>query len=157
MSGERLVCSFRLAEHVFAIEIDRVQEVLRHQEITRLPLAAEAVRGVINLRGVIVPALDLRLCLDMEPAPDGIDPANVVVRGPGGQAVSLLVDDIGDVVPIPPGSYELPPETLRGRARDLIHGVHQGRDGILLVLDIEKVLRAAYAPAPVTFSRSGTS
>jgi len=157
VTGETLVCSFRLAEHVFAIEIDRVQEVLRHQEVTRLPLATEAVRGVINLRGVIVPALDLRRCLDMEPAPDGVDPANIVVRGPSGQAVSLLVDDIGDVVTIPPGSYERPPETLHGRARELIHGVHQGRDGILLVLDIGKVLRAAYAPGPVTSSRSAMS
>jgi purine-binding chemotaxis protein CheW len=157
MSDGRLVCSFRLAEHEFAVEIDRVQEVLKHQEITRLPLAGEAVRGVINLRGVIVPALDLRACLEMGPAPDGVDPANIVVRGPGGQPVSLLVDDIGDVVPIPEGAYERPPETLQGRARELIHGVHQRRDGILLVLDIGKVLRAAYAPAPVTFGRSGRS
>ena len=155
--SDRLVCSFRLADHLFAIEIASVQEVLRHQEITRLPLAAEAVRGVINLRGVIVPAVDLRRCLDMDPAPDSVDPATIVVRGPGAQPVSLLVDDIGDVVPIPPEAYERPPETLRGRARDLIQGVHQLQDEVLLVLDIGKVLRAAYAPAPGTFSRSGTS
>ena len=67
MAEDQLLCTFRLAEHLIGIEISAVQEVLREQEITRLPLASAAVRGVINLRGRIVPAIDLRRCFEMEP------------------------------------------------------------------------------------------
>ena len=145
MAGERLFCSFYLDRHLFGLDVATVQEVIRHQSVTRLPLAAPAVRGVINLRGRIVPAVDLRRCLGMAAAPGGADSANIIVRSAGAAAVSLLVDRIGDVVEASEGAFERTPETLRGAARDLIHGVYTVQDGLLLVLDIGKVLRAAYA------------
>jgi two-component system chemotaxis sensor kinase CheA len=81
MAEDQLLCTFRLAGHLIGIEISAVQEVLRQQEITRLPLASPAVRGVINLRGRIVPAIDLRRCFDMEPAVRVEASPNIVVRG----------------------------------------------------------------------------
>ena len=142
---DRLFCSFRLAEHLFGIDIAVVQEVLRRQEITRLPLAAQAVRGVINLRGRIVPAVDLRCCIGMGPDRADRDPANIVVRASGAVAVSLLVDDVGEVIAVPAEAYERTPETLRGSVRDLIQGVYKLQDELLLVLDIGRVMRAAAA------------
>jgi purine-binding chemotaxis protein CheW len=145
MGAERLFCSFHLDRHLFGLDVATVQEVIRHQNVTRLPLASPAVRGVINLRGRIVPAVDLRRCLGMGAAPSGMDPANIIVRAAGTAAVSLLVDGIGDVVEAPETAFERTPETLRGVARDLIQGVYTVQSGLLLVLDIGKVLRAAYA------------
>jgi purine-binding chemotaxis protein CheW len=133
-----------------------VQEVLRHQEITRVPLAAPAVRGVINLRGRILPALDLRRCFEMEPAPPGCVPANIVVRGTGSTSASLLVDDIGDVIGTSAAAFESTPQTLRGKGRELIEGVYKLQNDILLVLAIAKVLRTAYAEAPAPLGRSST-
>jgi purine-binding chemotaxis protein CheW len=145
MAEDQLLCTFRLAGHLIGIEISAVQEVLREQEITRLPLASPAVRGVINLRGRIVPAIDLRRCFDMEPAVRVEASPNIVVDGGTASSVSLLVDEIGDVIEASASAYELPPETLRGRARELIEGVYKLQDELLLVLAIAKVLRVAYS------------
>lgn len=145
MADERLLCTFRVADHLLGLDIAVVQEVLRRQEITRLPLSSPAVRGIINLRGHIVPAVDLRCCLDLPAAERGEDRATIVVRGREDAAASLLVDEIGDVVTVPASSYERAPETMRGAARELIHGVFPLHDRLVLELDLGKVLRAAYA------------
>lgn len=144
MTDERLLCTFRVANHLLGLDIAVVQEVLRHQDITRLPLAAPAVRGIMNLRGHIVPAVDLRRCLAL-PEAQGADIATIVVRGREDAAASLLVDEIGDVVQVAESAFERAPETLTGVARELIHGVFPLHDRLLLELDLGKVLRAAYA------------
>jgi len=154
MTGDRLFCTFRLGEHLFGIDIAEVQEVLRSQEITRVPLAAPAVRGVINLRGRIIPAVDLRRCFEMEALPPDLAPANIVIRGAGSASASLLVDEIGDVVDTTSAAYAVTPPTLRGRARDLLVGVYKLRGEILLALAIGSVLRAAFATAPLPLGRS---
>lgn len=144
MDGERILCTFRVADLFLGLEIATVQEVLRGQEVTRLPLATAPVRGIINLRGRIVPALDLRRCLDLAPAPAGLEPATIVVRGPEA-AVSLLVDDVGDVMTVPEATFARTPETVRASARDLLRGVFPLEDRLLLELDLGRVLQAAYA------------
>jgi len=144
MADERLLCTFRVADHLLGLDIAVVQEVLRHQEITRLPLAAPAVRGIMNLRGHIVPAVDLRCCLSL-PSADGVNTATIVVRGREDAAASLLVDEIGDVIQVAESTFERTPETVGGVVRDLIHGVFPLHDRLLLELDLGKVLRAAYA------------
>lgn len=156
MAEDNLFCTFRLGEHLFGIEISMVQEVLRAQEITRVPLAAPAVQGVINLRGRIIPAVDLRRCFEMGASPPGCTPANIVVRGAGSASASLLVDEIGDVVETMSSAHEATPPTLHGRARELVEGVYKLQGELLLVLAIGKVLRVAYAEAPLPLGRSGT-
>ena len=144
MSDERLLCTFRVADHLLGLDIAVVQEVLRRQEITRLPLSAPAVRGIINLRGQIVPAVDLRCCLELPPAESGQDRATIVVRDRE-DAASLLVDEIGDVVQVAEESREQTPETVHGLARPLIHGVFPLHGGLLLELDLGEILRVAYS------------
>ncbi len=130
-------CTFYLDGLLFGVELKGVQEVIRSLEMTRVPLAPQGVKGLINLRGQIVTAVDLRWRLELEPSPPEIRPMNVVVRSEDG-AVSLLVDQIGDVVEVEESTFEPPPETLRGTVRALILGVHKLDDRLMHVLDIEK-------------------
>jgi purine-binding chemotaxis protein CheW len=131
--------TFYLDRLLFGVEVARVQEVLRYQEMTPVPLAAPVVSGLINLRGQIVTALDLRRRLKLaERATDRL-PMNVVVRV-GEEAVSLLVDEIGDVFAVDDDAFELPPETLQGEARRLIRGAYKLEDKLLLVLDTDEVV-----------------
>ena len=119
-----------------------VQEVIRSLEMTRVPLAPAVVSGLINLRGQIVTAVDLRRRLELAPAPPGLPAMNVVVHSEDG-AVSLLVDEIGDVLEVEDSTFELPPETLRGTVRSMLLGVHKLSDRLMLVLDTEKACHIA--------------
>ncbi len=130
-------CTFYLDKLLFGVELKGVQEVIRALDITKVPLAPGVVSGLMNLRGQIVTALDLRLRLELEPRPAGMRPMNVVVRSDDG-AISLLVDEIGDVVEVEEDTFERPPETLRGTIRSVITGVHKLNDRLLLVLDTNK-------------------
>jgi|SRR5579859_6165607 len=137
-------CTFYLDKLLFGVELKGVQEVIRSLEMTKVPLASAAVSGLINLRGQVVTAVDLRQRLELEPRPPGRLAMNVVVRSEDG-AVSLLADEIGDVVEVEETSFEPPPETLRGPVRTMIVGVHKLSDRLLHVLDIEEACQMADA------------
>src|SRR5271165_697401 len=139
MSTSTQYCTFHLDNLFFGVEVQKVQEVIRYLDMTRVPLASPVVQGLINLRGQIVTAIDLRRRLELPPRPEGQLPMNVVVRTDDG-AVSLLVDEIGDVVEIQDDTYERPPETLNGVARELIQGVYKLKERLLLILDTEKTV-----------------
>jgi purine-binding chemotaxis protein CheW len=132
-------CTFTLGSLYLGIEVLQVQEVIRAQEMTPVPLAPRAVTGLINLRGQIVTAIDLRRRLGLPDRPAGTDAMNVVVRTDDG-AVGLLVDEIGDVVEVSPEAFEPPPETLPQDARGLIRGVFKLPGGLLLALDTRQAL-----------------
>jgi len=126
----------------FGIEVLQVQEVLRYQEMTPVPLAPGVVEGLINLRGQIVTAVDMRRRLQLPARPEGQMPMNTVVRTPGG-AVSLLVDEIGDVVEVDAGSFEQTPDNVEPAARELLKGVYKLKERLLLVVDTEKTVNVA--------------
>ncbi len=135
----RQFSTFFLDGLYLGVEVLKVQELIRYQEMTRIPLAPPMIRGLINLRGQIVTAVDLRSRFDM-PARDAEQvPMNVVVRTDDG-AISLLVDEIGDVVEVQEEQFERAPETLKGRANDLVTGVYKMQERLLLVLDVEKAI-----------------
>jgi len=131
-----------LDQFLFGVDVRKVQEVIRSLKLTRVPLAPEVISGLINLRGEIVTAIDLRRRLELPPRPPGVEPMNVVVQT-GAEAVSLLVDAIGAVVTVTPEAFEKPPETLTGVARDLILGAYKLKDRLLLALDVEKAIQGA--------------
>ena len=139
MMEPRQYCTFRLEDLYFGVEVYLVQEVIRYQAMTTVPLASRVVRGLINLRGQIVTAIDLRRRLELNDAPSDRPPMNVVVRTDDG-AVSLLVDEIGDVIEVTDETLEPPPTTIEGVARDLISGVRKLEDQLLLVLDLDKAI-----------------
>jgi purine-binding chemotaxis protein CheW len=146
MGATRQYCTFSLAHLTFGIEVERVQEVMRARDLTEVPLANEVVEGLINLRGQIVTALDLRRRLVLPDRDlDSPPPMNIVVRTASGE-LSLLVDAIGDVVDADEDTFEGPPETLDGVARELIIGAYKLDGRLLLILDTE---RAVQLPAAV--------
>jgi purine-binding chemotaxis protein CheW len=130
-------CTFFLKDQCFGIPVEQVQEVIQHQETTRVPLVPPVVRGLINLRGQIVMAVDLRRRLRFEQRPEGVLPVNVVVRTPEGP-VSLLADSIGDVVEVKQETFEDPPQTLESNLRTLIMGVHKLEGRLMHVLNTER-------------------
>ncbi len=142
MAKERQYCTFFLDGHYFGIDVLQVQEVIRHQPMTRVPLAPAVIRGLINLRGQIVTAIDLRRRFEMPDRAAGELPVNVVVQTDDG-AVSLLVDEIGDVLEAPEEAFERPPETLQGTARELIRGAYKLDGRLLLILDTARAVDAA--------------
>lgn len=139
MSNTKQFCTFFVNGLFFGVEVLKVQEVIRYQGMTRVPLAPAMIQGLINLRGQIVTAIDLRRRLELTPRGADELPMNVVVRSDDG-AVSLLVDEIGDVVEIQDDIYERPPETLKGVARELVQGVYKLKERLLLILDTEKTV-----------------
>ena len=137
MAHPHQFCTFYLDKLMFGVDLLKVQEVIRYLELTEIPLAPRVVSGLMNLRGQIVTGIDLRRRLELEDRPEGSFPMNVVIRSAGG-AVSLLVDEIGDVVEVDEDSFEPPPETLQGKVREVILGVHKLDKRLLHVLDTDK-------------------
>jgi purine-binding chemotaxis protein CheW len=139
VANKQQFCTFFLKDQFFGVPVQQVQEVIRYQEMTRVPLTPPVIRGLINLRGQIVMAVDLRRCFAMEDRPESQLPMNVVVRTEDGP-VSFLVDEIGDVLEVEEASFERPPETMPGRARELVRGVYKLRERLMLVLDTERAV-----------------
>ncbi len=135
----RQFCTFFLNNMFFGVEVEKVQEVIRYQEMTRVPLTPPEICGLINLRGQIVIAIDLRCRLSLSKRPSDQYPMNVVMLCDDG-AVSFLVDEIGEVLDVDENMFEPPPLTLSPVPRELIHGVYKLQNQLLLALDVEKTM-----------------
>jgi purine-binding chemotaxis protein CheW len=146
IEGSGQFATFFVADLFFGVDVLRVQEVLRFQAMTRVPQAPSVIEGLINLRGQIVTAVDMRRRLRLEPRSGGETPMNMVVRTEDG-AVSLLVDEIGDVLDVDAATFERPPENLNPAAQELIRGVYKLKGRLLLILDTERTVELAGAPA----------
>ncbi len=139
MEEEHQFCTFFLDKLFFGIEVEKVQEIIRYQDITSVPLAPSEVGGLINLRSQIVTAINLRRCFNFSELNSNKLPLNVVVRVEG-ETISLLVDDVGDILNVPNDCFESSPETLTGRVRELIRGTYKLENQLLLILDVKKVV-----------------
>ena len=124
---------------LFGVEVMKVQEVLRSQANTRVPLAPEVVSGLINLRGQIVTSIDMRRRLNLPLRTSETVPMNIVVRS-GEEAVNLLVDEIGDVLQVEAARFERKLHNIDPAVRDLIVGVYKLDERLLLVLDTNKTV-----------------
>ncbi len=134
-------CTFYLDGLFCGVEVERVQEVIRRLEMTPAPLAPRVISGLINLRGQIVTAIDLRRRLELPDRPVERVPMNVVIRSADGP-VSLLVDDIGEVIEVADAAFEERPTTLSGAARDLIRGAYPLPGRLLLAIDLDRTIAA---------------
>ncbi len=132
-------CAFTLAGQLFGLDVGEVQEVVLPQAMTRVPLAPGIVCGLINLRGQIVMAIDLRKRLGLPERKPGEQAINLVARSEHG-AVSLLIDEIRDVVTVDDAQREPTPDTVRAAIREVVRGVYKLEGRLLLVLDKDKVL-----------------
>jgi purine-binding chemotaxis protein CheW len=139
MGETKQLCTFYVGEGYFGIPVQEVQEVVRPQPITPVPLAPKVIRGLINLRGQILTAVDLRYRLGLGEPGDPAKLMNVVVRT-GDSPISFLVDEIGEVLDVAEESFEAAPETLRGAMRELIGGAYKLEGRLLLALNTERTL-----------------
>jgi purine-binding chemotaxis protein CheW len=138
MKSSRQMTTFCIDRRWFGIDVMQVQEVLPWQQMTRVPLAAPSIKGLINLRGEIVTAIDLRQRLGFPAASMDRPPMNVVVNLPGG-LLSLLVDEVGEVLQVAEEDFETPPATLQGPLRDLTAGAYKIPGCLLVTLDTNKL------------------
>ena len=138
-------CTFHVGELLLGIEVAQIQEVLRDTKVTPVPKTPAAVSGLINLRGQIVTAVDLRTLfgLDGEQNTDG--GSVMLIVDSDAELHSLVADSVGDVVEVEENDYEDPPDTLKGESRKLIRGAYKLKNGLLLLLDGEYAMQAATA------------
>jgi len=144
MAEPKQFCTFYIDDTLFGVEVLDVQEVLRYQDITEVPLAASEIKGLINLRGQIITAIDLRNRMNLPPRQNGQQPMNVVIRIHN-EVISFLVDSIGDVLEVNDELFEKSPHTVDDSTRALVAGVYKLEGKLLMVLDAAK---AAQVSAP---------
>jgi purine-binding chemotaxis protein CheW len=134
-------CTFFVCGLFLGLEVTCIQEVIRAQPLTVVPLSSSVIAGLMNLRGQIVTTIDLRARLGLPARGADARPLNVVLRTSEG-AVSLLVDEIGDVIEVDADTFERPPDTLGDEARELIRGAYKLKGRLLLVLDPARTIDA---------------
>jgi purine-binding chemotaxis protein CheW len=144
MPSEKRYASCRVGDLLVGVPVDAVQEVTASAELTPVPLAPSVVSGLMNLRGRIVTAIDLRRSLRLVDRPIDQPPINLILRTDSG-SIGLQVDSVGDVLDVDEGDFEPPPGTLRGPLRELITGAYKLDDGLLLVLNTERVVEESHA------------
>lgn len=131
--------TFHVGKYLFGVDVSLVQEVVRLQGMTPVPLAPGEIAGLINLRGEVLTAIDLRSRLGMERSDSGREPVNVVIRVDD-EPVSLLVDEIGGVLEVSTVPFEQTPSTVDEKVREMLLGAYTLPDRLLLALDAKQVL-----------------
>ena len=145
-SGSSEFITITVGGQLFGIPVLSAQDVLNSQRIYRIPLAPPEVAGSLNLRGRIVTAIDLRVCLGLSPVEDPSKSMSVVTEL-SGELYSLLVDSVGEVLSLPAESFERSPSTLHPRWREVCDGVYRLDGQLLLVLNVGRVLAVTAAEA----------
>ncbi len=135
----RQLCTFYLDDLFLGVDVTQVQEVVQTDHLTRVPLADSTVAGIINLRGQIVAAVNLRECLQRSVGDIARLPLSLVVRWDGA-IVSLFVDRMGDVLDLEESGFLPTPEIVDRKVARLINGAYKLPHELLLVLDTERVL-----------------
>ena len=137
MSETRQFCSFYLDQLLFGIESQKIQEIVVYRELRPVPLAPPAVRGLMNLRGQVVVAFELRRQLEFPERPPHMTAVCLMVRADQG-TVCLLADEVGNVLEVQEETFEPAPETLSPRLRSVILGVHKLEGQLMHVLDTDR-------------------
>lgn len=135
------VLTFNLSGQIFGVPVLQVNDVLKSRKITRTPLAPPSISGIMNLRGRIVTAIDVRSCLGRQPVHNENN-MNVVVDH-NGELFSLIIDSVGDVLTLSEDTYEETPVTLDPAWRSVASGIHKLEKQILVIIDVAKLLEMA--------------
>jgi purine-binding chemotaxis protein CheW len=131
--------AFQLDREIFAVEIDKVQEIIRAAEITAVPGAPAHVRGVINLRGKIIPVVDLRLRFN-KPGSGASDEQRIIVVELGKKRLGMLVDSVSQVIRLSPALIEDIPEEAITFDHNYIKGVGKLEQQLIIILDLNRSL-----------------
>jgi purine-binding chemotaxis protein CheW len=130
---------FRLGEDLYAIDIMRIKEIIRPQKLSNLPKAPIFIDGVINLRGMVIPVIDLRKRFDMPERPLDSSTRLLIVKVVG-QAMGLVVDDVTEVITVPLKDIKPPPAVAEGGVYDYLLGVCLAKDAMVMLLNLDTLL-----------------
>jgi len=133
------LASFKIGSEEFGIDILKVQEINRMVEITRLPQAPDYVEGVINLRGKVIPIVDLRKRFGLD-VKEHDKNTRIVVVDISGHVTGMVVDSVSEVLRLPTNTIEPPPEIVTGVDSQFIRGVAKLDDRLLIFLDLSKII-----------------
>lgn len=131
--------TFSIGEEEFGVNILKVQEIIRTMDITKVPRAPEFVEGVINLRGKVIPIIDLRSRFGLSSKPEDKD-TRIIVIEINNIIVGFVVDAVSEVLRIPAGTVEPPPPVVAGVDSDYISGVGKLKERLLIMLDLDRLL-----------------
>jgi len=141
--------TFKLGREEYGLELVRVREIIALMDITPVPLAPDYVRGVMNLRGRVIPVIDLRRKFGMQPTEDHDRKCIIVcdvLRNEQPIQMSILVDAVSEVLHIRAADIEDAPTFSAGVETSFIHGIAKAKSGVKILLDIDIVLSAAPTP-----------
>lgn len=130
---------FRLGDEEFGMDVFSVLEILRHQQVTAVPKAPAFVEGVIDVRGALIPVVDLRKRFELPAAPtDGR--TRIVVTQFGDERLGLVVDAVSEVLRVPESAISEPPAYVKGLAAEYVRGLVRLEGRLVVLLDIERIL-----------------
>ncbi len=139
MSTTKQFCTFEICNYVFGAPVENVQEIVMNHSVTPVPLSPMEISGLLNVRGQIVTALNLRHRLGLTENSDVKSNVHILVRGADG-TVSLVADKVDDVIDVDTESVEPSPDTMEQSLRNFITGIYKTSDRLILLLDITKSL-----------------
>jgi len=139
-SQELQLVAFRLGNETYAVDIQQVQEIIRMQQITRVPGAPFFVEGVINLRGRIIPVIDLRKRLGL-PRGEETDEVRIVVVEVPPHKVGMIVDAVEEVLRLSEENIEAPSSLVASVDEQYLKGVGKSEDRLVVLLDLEEILK----------------
>lgn len=141
-SNERQLVVFELAKEIYGVDISQVQEIIRFQQITKVPKVPDFIEGVINLRGNVIPVIDLRKRFDFEQI-DKTNATRIIVVEVEQYTVGMVVDAVSEVVRVNENSIEPPSNIIAGIDSDYLSGVCKFNDKLIILLELSKVLTAS--------------
>ena len=135
------VVTFKLGKEEYAIEILRVQEIVMITEITRMPKAARFIEGIVNLRGQMIPIIDMRKRFELPQAEHDAE-TRIIIVDIGSEIVGMVVDGVKEVIRLPDSAISPPPPMIQGISSEYLKGIGQIGERLLIMLDLAKVLTA---------------
>lgn len=141
VNNDLKVIVFQLKDEEYGVPVGQVQSIERMQHITRVPKVANFVKGVINLRGVVTPIIDLRKRFGIEEI-EYSESTRIIIVGVNDMEVGLIVDAANDVIDIPDGAVEPPPEVVGSIEAEYLKGVAKLEKRLLILLNLDKVLNS---------------
>lgn len=144
--GAKEFVTFFIGDQLFGIHVLQVQDILSNVRTTRIPLAPPEITGSLNLRGRIVTAINVRLRIGLPPL-EGAQSGMSIVVDHHGELYSLMVDSVGEVMPLQSEDFERSPPTISPRLKEYSEGIYRLKDRLLVVLNIERLLDFGRASA----------
>jgi len=137
--AERQLVVFGLGEEEFGVDIIQVQEIVRLQEVTKIPNAPEFVEGIVNLRGKVIPLIDLRKRFGFSKV-DHDDDSRIIVTMVNESLIGIIVDNVTEVIRLQEEQIEPPPGIVAGIGREYLQGVGKVENRLVVLLELDRIL-----------------